>query len=1227
MRMTGDDATKWRVAALALLLALQRVPAGRAGAAPAVAPAVSRAESPAESPATWPPANRALLHSARAWEAHDRNDLAQAALRKLVESRPDLPQVLLELGELDLRSGDFADAHVVLELLERRFPQSATLSSFTLEYRIGAREHVQFAAVSQLIALKRFAEARLALDRLFPDGAPKDALGIEYFELTARIPGGWQPAYQGLSRLVQLHPDDPRYQLALVRHMLAEPPYRVAALNLLLPLVDSDEVRAGEVDALMATALRELGAARAPEELVRAYLKRHPSDAGMLELREQLELAREERLLSSAQHWGEVLADLQSRLGRQLAASPASAAGAQAERWLTRSRTAFRARQMRRAAAELRAALGFGHKRFEDEIAVAQELEAQGLTDEAGELLGAAATLAPESAWLLESWARWLIGHGRAGEALALLQDRPPGGRFTPAIRNELLAEGFAQRANDELAAGALDAAVHDLESAIALRPRDAWLRYRLAMSYSARNEFERGRAVMSDGARLAAGDRDMRYAQGLYLASLGDYAGALEALDHIDAAHRGADIDALRDRVRVTLACDTALALVRAGNLAGARAALTAVEALAVGDLSRAAQLAYAWIQIGSAEHGLGLVRPYVSGAGAAQPSVLLTWAQVLNSAEDSVRLGEALDRLRALPVLDTATRAEVVRLQRALDLRVVRGLLHEGRYAEAARRLDALLLADPTDRALRSARAELYLTMGQPRQARDLYARLVAERPDDIESQLNYVRALTESGNLKLARAVLHAIADKVPADPAEMRINLARRQLALGEAGAALASLQAALALPLPRADVLMLAARAEILLRNLTAAREYFARAELAGDGDEARAAVHELEALEARLQPRVTAGALVRHQPGDAGMSQLDIVTLPSAWVVPLNYDERLTARADAVTLDAGHAADSRTTLLGTLQAAAPGQVPRYSNGRESGVSVGAGYANTTLAADVGTSPLGFERSNIVGGVTWTPTWNSANFNVGVARRPVTNSELSYAGLRDPITGTKWGGVVQTGPFAGIALYREGYSLSGSLQVSELTGTHVEDNTFASAHLAADWKVLRGADLSATAGVTLDYWNYQHNLSNYTFGSGGYYSPQSYVSMGLPLEVNGVWRGWSYRTRVALSYSVSNEDQSPFYPDDAALQSAAAHTLLPPGYSSPNFASSHDNALGYSAYVAAEKRVIYGLVIGAMLSIDRTNYYHPTTAEFYIRHGWSGPARVIVPVQPIRPYNP
>ena len=47
-----------------------------------------------------PPADQELLHNARFWEAHDRGDLAQLAMKKLVAARPDIPEPLVELGEL-----------------------------------------------------------------------------------------------------------------------------------------------------------------------------------------------------------------------------------------------------------------------------------------------------------------------------------------------------------------------------------------------------------------------------------------------------------------------------------------------------------------------------------------------------------------------------------------------------------------------------------------------------------------------------------------------------------------------------------------------------------------------------------------------------------------------------------------------------------------------------------------------------------------------------------------------------------------------------------------------------------------------------------------------------------------------------------------------------------------------------------------------------------------------
>jgi hypothetical protein len=114
---------------------------------------------------------------------------------------------------------------------------------------------------------------------------------------------------------------------------------------------------------------------------------------------------------------------------------------------------------------------------------------------------------------------------------------------------------------------------------------------------------------------------------------------------------------------------------------------------------------------------------------------------------------------------------------------------------------------------------------------------------------------------------------------------------------------------------------------------------------------------------------VTAGIVGWHQPGDPGMSQLDMYTAPSAWVFARDDGSRLIARADAVWLDAGQArtGGGALPLLGTVQLAPGGAVLRDTGNSQVGLSPGIGYETTSLSADLGSTPLGFLLPNVVGG--------------------------------------------------------------------------------------------------------------------------------------------------------------------------------------------------------------------------------------------------------------------
>jgi predicted Zn-dependent protease len=1174
----------------------------------------------------WPPTSLALLHSSRFWEAHERGDLAQAALKKLVAARPDSPQALVELGELDLRINDFADAAAVDRVLTGRFGGSSEAArDFSLAYRTATRDRLRFASIRRLVEIGRTGEVRAALDGLFPHGAPGGSLGLDYYSLLASTPHGLASAYDGVRHLAALHPDDARYQYALAHLMLRQRETQLAGLALLERLAARDDIRTDEVDSALASGLKRVGAERAPAPILDAYLTRHPNDADVAELRAVQRRALEERGLRSDAERSTVLPDLQQRLARELAApAPSSEARPGARLWLERSVASLRARHERLAAAELRAALALSRGEYESEIDISKELEAQGGAGEAGELLSLATQLAPSSRWLFETEIRWLLAHGRMDEAIERLETRKTDRRWSSAARDQLLASALEQRATRQAEAGRDAAAIADLETALRLSPGDPWMRYRLAELYASTKDFEGGRRLMQEGVAQVPHDDEMRYAQALYLSSLEDYAAAFAAVDGIEPQHRSSEMNALHDRLRVARARATARRLETAGDVAGARAALLEAEPIARHGVDRAAELAYSWIELHDVPHGVGLVEPYVTGPPAPGAATLVIWAHVLNSADDDARLVDVLARLRADPTLAPADRADLDRLQRALDLRTVRTLVRTKRFTAAERRLDALLAQYPDDRGLRTARADLDLAAGRVRAARDRYAALAAEDPDDLDTRLSYVRALTECGDRVHAQAQLEAVEEKIPAGDDELHINLARRQLALGDAAKALRTLAPLLALPAPRSDVLMLAGRAELALRRFALARSDFDRAAELADPDDALAARRESEVLAARLESNVTTGMMVRHQPGSPGMSQIDVLTLPSTWLIAANYESRFTAHADAVWLDAGHW--SGVQLIGTLPTGALAQ-ERYTDDRQTGVSPGVAYQTDSFSADLGTTPLGFLLTNLVGGIEWTPRWHSTDLTFGVSRRAATSSELSYSGMRDPITGAAWGGVVQSGPYAGFGIYRENYDVSGSLQYYDLAGTHVPSNQFAGARLSGSAKFLSLENLKADAGVTLNYWSYQHNLSNYTYGSGGYYSPRSYLSLAVPVQMDAQHAGWVYRARAAISYTVSEVDTAPFYPEDAQLQAFAARTSLPAGYSSPYFSGYHSTGFGFSAYAAAERPITHSLVAGFMLDIDRTDFYHPTTIAIYVRHVFGTRAtRTVAPPSPAYPYN-
>jgi len=356
-----------------------------------------------------------------------------------------------------------------------------------------------------------------------------------------------------------------------------------------------------------------------------------------------------------------------------------------------------------------------------------------------------------------------------------------------------------------------------------------------------------------------------------------------------------------------------------------------------------------------------------------------------------------------------------------------------------------------------------------------------------------------------------------------------------------------------------------------------------------------------------------------NKPGDTGLSALQSLSIPIEWRHTLPNRSQWALMAEAVSLDAGVVpTDARAAQgLGTVAVNGLGSLAGAST-RTQGLALGIAWHHRDWVLDVGTTPLGFARSRWTGGVRFAPTWRGWDVSLEGAHRPVTSSLLSYAGRVDPGTGRFWGGVMESGVTARVGRYAREHSWSVSVRATALEGTHVSSNQRAGVRGSVDQVIARPRSGELTVGGVLAFESYQHNLLRYTLGNGGYFSPQDYTTLAIPVEWTRRTDQEAFRLRLAPTLSHRHDASSAWYPNDpaaaAALVALGGDPTLPGG-----------TAQGVSIAVAITyERSLSSGVIGLAFAHDRSDYYHPVSLTIYFRPGVRAGA-VYAPFQPYMSY--
>lgn len=374
----------------------------------------------------------------------------------------------------------------------------------------------------------------------------------------------------------------------------------------------------------------------------------------------------------------------------------------------------------------------------------------------------------------------------------------------------------------------------------------------------------------------------------------------------------------------------------------------------------------------------------------------------------------------------------------------------------------------------------------------------------------------------------------------------------------------------------------------------------------------KTAQQELNEIESQRTSTLAGGPVLRGRNGDSGMSQLTEMQVVAEAKMAVG-NGKLVARVTPVALDAGSVGsdfNSASRFGGGPLAVPVGGAPvnaagtplrSTSAGQQNafGVALGVAYESDRIKADIGSTPLGFRYTDVNTGVRFNlPLTQRTTLSLGASRRPVTDSLLSYAGVRDDRVGLQWGGVMNSSARVDLG-WDDGYfGIYGYGGYGLLTGHDVKRNTRWEGGGGFYLRLIDNAEQRLMSGVNFTSMGYADNLRYFTFGQGGYFSPQTYFAVTVPLSLAGRSGRLAYNVRGALGMQAFREDASDYFPTDRAAQSAAGNAVYP-GQSKTGLAY---NLVGSVEYQAAQQ-----LFVGSMLGIDNARDYRQWYAGVYVRY--------------------
>lgn len=356
------------------------------------------------------------------------------------------------------------------------------------------------------------------------------------------------------------------------------------------------------------------------------------------------------------------------------------------------------------------------------------------------------------------------------------------------------------------------------------------------------------------------------------------------------------------------------------------------------------------------------------------------------------------------------------------------------------------------------------------------------------------------------------------------------------------------------------------------------------------------------------RPELTGGILWRQRSGTSGLSLLSLLKMP--WLegrFVTGGTNQWRVQIDDVHLNSGGLASD--AVVGTASG-----TPNFARvdddidaGKEVRVSV-AHQGPFAPYASIGTTPLdGPVEHRWLGqlGATWYGA--RAAGSLEWSARPVRDSMLSYVGMVDPYTGAAWGRVVAQGVSGRVySPIAPDWDVFAQAQWAELRGKNVMTNERQGIDLSVNRVVQKPGYDRIAIGPYIGYERYAKNLSQFTIGHGGYFSPQFLLRTGVALEaLTGERESAVMRARLALGYQTHRQNAMPYLPFTPDPPSGSNGNLSPPRM----YAASKDNGAAINGEWYGVWRLAPRWQLGGGAAYRRSPAFEEIYAGAFIRYSF------------------